>query len=134
MSEQNKEQGPEVAPGVIRTSASATNSKGEKVTVECEFYLAQNLAEFVELYGEEKAWDYLQAHSTRNFQNNLRSRITADKTVDEIIAEMSDWNPNTAPTRQPADPVQKALRAVAGLSEDAKQALIQAIMAQASAK
>lgn len=66
---------------------------GVEIKMEVAFEPGDSLEDFVEQFGEEVAWSYVLAQTTRNLQNAIRSRLNAGKTEEEIRSELSTWKP-----------------------------------------
>ena len=93
-----------------------------------DFSFGENLAEAIELFGEEIVHAHFTAHAVVSLQSRMRSAAKQGLDVQE---EVDKWKPGQV-TRRGKTPVQKALADFGKMNEDQQAAFIAELQSAAS--
>lgn len=97
-------------------------------TLNAEYNFGENLAEAVELFGEDIVHAHFRAHAVVSLQSRMRSAAKQGLNVQE---EINKWKPGQV-TRRGKTPVQKALTDFGKMNEEQQAAFIAELQAAAS--
>jgi len=113
----------EKTEGAAPSSVRATKD-GRTVTVSYNF--GNNLEEMADLFGEEIVFSNAKANMVIGLQSRIRSLIKAEKSDEEIQAEVGAWKPGIKVSRT-GDPVAKIISKAEKLDSQKIEATIAAL-------
>lgn len=129
----NSTQAAEISPDAVQRLSStetieastSVEQDGEKVKLsisDVEVPFPANVAEAVDVFGEETTLDLIKRSHVIKAQGRIRSLLTDGASDEEIREQLAAFNPaiNLTPTR---DPLSQARSAVGKMSEEEKAAL-----------
>jgi len=108
-----------------------TKKDGQPVAVEVMFSTPGSLQEFVDKYGEEQALNFANRALVIDVQNRVRLHI--DSTKEEIQAMVDSYEPGVRGPRVQRTPLERAQAAMASMSVEDIEKLLQAARAKAQA-
>lgn len=100
----------------------------EPQILSAEYNFGENLAEAIELFGEEIVHAHFTAHAVVSLQSRMRS---AAKQGQDVQEEVDKWKPGQV-TRRGKTPVEKALADFGKMDEAQQAAFIQQLQEAAS--
>jgi len=117
----------EAGTNIEETDPRFPSSDDGKISCTVEFNPGDDLAEAVEMYGEDIVYERWLRQVRRDLGNAIRSSLNSGKTPQAVEEELSDWRPDV--TRRSSGSSKTLEQQFAELSEEEKQAKLEQLMA-----